>query len=173
MTERWLPAPRFVGIYEVSDHGRVRRTSTGRLLTPSVTYGYQHVTFSDGVRKAQPRVHVLVCEAFHGPRPSARHQAAHRDGVRSHNTESNIRWATPEENLEDKRQHGTILRGEEVFGAVLTERDIPVLRTLLRQGVPATVIGRAYGVTAEAIRAAGSGKTWAHVTASTEREIAA
>lgn len=58
------------------------------------------------------RVNVLVALAFRGPKPSAKHHAAHDDGDRSNNRESNITWRTPKQNIADKHRHGTMPIGE-------------------------------------------------------------
>ena len=41
-------------------------------------------------------VHILVCEAFHGPKPSGKTITVdHKDRNRSNNRADNLRWATP------------------------------------------------------------------------------
>lgn len=58
------------------------------------------------------KVHLLVLEGFVGPRPSSRHHGAHApSNDKRNNRLSNLRWATPEENERDKKQHGTARRG--------------------------------------------------------------
>ena len=164
MEEVWRPVLGFEPHYEVSSLGRVRRKETGKILKQSTTYGYRHVTMHAGGKHAQPRVHVVVCAAFHGPRPSPRHQAAHGDGDRGNNTPLNLRWATPEENAADKRLHGKHLCGELVHGAKLHPSAIEPIRRLLAAHVSAPVIASAFGVSATAIRSVGHGETWAHLT---------
>lgn len=149
--------------YEVSDLGRIRRIGASKCLTPGVTHGYEFVTLSAGGIHPQRRLHVLVCEAFHGQKPTTRHQAAHNDGNKRNNVPTNLRWATPAENAFDKREHGTHLDGSKVFGAVLVESDIAPIRYLISQHVPLAVIGEAYGVTKENIAHLRDGNTWTQV----------
>ncbi|MDD1770970.1 MAG: NUMOD4 motif-containing HNH endonuclease [Methanomassiliicoccales archaeon] len=100
MTERWLPTlldPR----YEVSTLGRVRRA--GRVLKP-------HRSDSGYLRVKTPRVpliHKAVLEAFVGPAPSRRHEAAHKNGRRLDNRLDNLEWKLKEDNEADKKAHGT------------------------------------------------------------------
>lgn len=166
--ELWKPVEGWP--YEVSNFGNVRRLTTriyrsnsGRKLQTAVSRGYLHVTVCDGGFRSTIRVHVAVCTAFHGPKPSPRHHAAHRDGNKSNNTEWNLRWATPEENQADRVGHGTDLRGEDVRGAMLCRDDVPRIKSLLRASVPCAVIADAWGVNASTIHCIKAGKTWQHI----------
>jgi hypothetical protein len=115
--EGWLPITSWPG-YEVSDHGRVRsmdhRTVTsrgarnykGRVLSQTVLpLGYHAVSarVADGEKKF--RVHVLVLEAFVGPRPAGM-DGCHNDGNPANNNLSNLRWDTRAANMADMKRHG-------------------------------------------------------------------
>lgn len=121
--EEWRPVLGYEGYYEVSSRGRVRslprkvatsrgaRVSPGRTLkTPTSTGGYLRVDLSrDGISKSRS-VHVLVLEAFTGPRPSRGHDACHWDGDPSNNNIENLRWDTKSANMADKMRHGRDFR---------------------------------------------------------------
>lgn len=121
MDEIWKTIDEF-DAYEVSSFGRVRRryrtvtnSVAGHVLKPFLSAsgkGYQTVTLCDGKRRRKRAVHVLVCTAFHGPRPSPEHQAAHWNGNKAENTEANLRWATRPENGQDMVRHGKSLLGQ-------------------------------------------------------------
>lgn len=49
--------------------------------------------------------HILVCTAFHGPRPSPRHQVDHIDRDKWNNHPENLRWVTPRENQLNAKPH--------------------------------------------------------------------
>lgn len=115
--ERWLTCPSYPQ-YQASSLGRVRRDPLQPLRTKprilkahikSSGYYYVAIVHADG-RRSDTAVHTLVCDAFHGPRPSARHEVAHRDGSRTNNLPGNIRWATHKENHEDRKLICTCLR---------------------------------------------------------------
>jgi hypothetical protein len=104
--ERWLPVPGYDGRYYVSDRGEVRshvRKATRLLAQTSRSQaGYRGVSL--GIRN--PRyVHVLVLEAFVGPRP---HGAVvrHLNGDNQDNRLENLAWGTALENARDRVNHG-------------------------------------------------------------------
>lgn len=118
MSEVWRPVVGYERHYEVSSDGAVRSVDRvldksdgtrqprrGQLLTPTPSgKGYLSVMLRFAKRRY---VHSLVCEAFHGPRPSDSHEAAHGNGDRLDNRASNLRWATKPENQQDSIRHGT------------------------------------------------------------------
>lgn len=90
--EYWRPIPGYEE-YEVSNLGRVRSLKFGkiRILKPSKTRGYLHVTlFKDGIRKIF-KVHRLVAMAFI-PNPNNFPQINHRNEITTDNCVENIEW---------------------------------------------------------------------------------
>jgi DNA-binding MarR family transcriptional regulator len=49
----------------------------------------------------------MVCEAFHGPRPSPKHEVCHRDSNPLNNHYSNLRWGLKADQSDDKHLNGT------------------------------------------------------------------
>ena len=64
--------------------------------------GYLQTSRRDGGKVIKYDVHVLVCEAWHGPRPEGM-QVDHIDGIKSNNHPSNLEWVTQEENMRRSR----------------------------------------------------------------------
>lgn len=56
-------------------------------------------------RRKHYYVHILVCTAFHGPRPSPKHQVDHINRDRWDNRPENLRWVTPHENQMNNIAH--------------------------------------------------------------------
>jgi hypothetical protein len=158
----WRPT-QYAG-YFVSDRGEVRGPR-GQILRPGLNSGgYLAVS----VRRKTVSVHQLVCIAFHGPRPSPDHQVAHGNGVPSDNRAVNLRWATPAENTEDSRRHGTFVLGREKRGgeqhsqARLTAEDVATIRAEYATGrVSLRVLGERFGVHRSHIHGIVTGKAWA------------
>lgn len=86
--------------HEVSSLGRVRgpRGITSGVLGNA---GYLQACIT---RKTK-NIHVLVAEAFIGPRPTGYH-VCHLDGDKKNNNLSNLRYDTPKANWEDFRSSG-------------------------------------------------------------------
>jgi hypothetical protein len=162
--EVWLPVDGYIGIYEISNHGRCRRVGSVICLMPvDAGKGYRTVSLcKDGSIKNVP-IHRMVLIAFCGPEPFVGAQAAHNDGDRSNNRLTNLRWATPVENQADRIRHGTDLRGSAVFGAVLTEPDVARIRDRIRSGERNPQIANDYGVSVSTIHLIRHNKTWRHV----------
>lgn len=76
------------GVYAVSDKGGVRRelggkgARAGRLCRTSKHHsGYVHTNVCCGGRQRRIAVHILMAEAFLGPRPFGK-ECNHKDGVK-------------------------------------------------------------------------------------------
>lgn len=172
--EVWTTTAELAGDYEVSSMGRVRsylgtggqrgrRRATPKVLKPSLNArGYYCVNIRFDGKRRPVELQYLVCTAFHGPRPSRGHSAAHGDGDTSNNVASNLRWATWSEQAEDRRRHGTMPIGESNRRAVLTAQQVCEIRTL---GGPInkTRLARDLGVSRSTIHRALSNRSWKHV----------
>ncbi|MGV2822446.1 HNH endonuclease [Brevibacterium casei] len=123
MTEEWAPFPADPR-YEVSTEGRVRRADTGRSRKPvALKSGYLTFVTHLGGRHHCHYVHRAVVETFIGPIPKGM-QVCHNDGNRANCRLGNLRIDTPAGNHSDRREHGTLTRGEQVHNSVLTEAQV-------------------------------------------------
>jgi hypothetical protein len=177
--EVWKPVLGWEGLYEVSSHGRVRRlkgtSASGRfsridhhrVLRPRAKgkIGYLGVTLRHGRKRTKSAlVHVLVCEAFHGPRPAhRRYHAAHWDGDHTNNREDNLRWATPKENGEDRVRLGRSSKGERNIKAKLSADNVIEIRAMRATGRSMKSMAEEYGVHRNTIWWIIAGKTWTHI----------
>lgn len=125
---------------------------------------YPCITFVINGRRCNKYVHILICEAFHGERPTPTHEVRHLDGTRNNNLPENLRWGTPAENEADKRRHGRVAEGSRQGVAKLNEEAIRILRIAIPQGLWNPIdAAKVFGVHPSTIRTAVNGKSWKHV----------
>lgn len=184
MKERWRPVLNFESLYEVSSIGRIRSLDRevtnrsywgqmrtyivrGKILKPtSSKSGHLHVKLyppKRGGKKTNTGVHCLVLEAFVGPCPKGM-QCCHDDGSPSNNHVGNLRWGTPQDNMDDRERHGRHVKGSQSKKSKLKEKDIPSIRNRKSKKWGAmSEVAREYGVSPATIRDIWSGRTWSHV----------
>lgn len=120
MTEEWRRVVAYEDLYEVSSFGNVRslartamdkrgrrqsfRARDLKLVLKKQT-GYMQVSLCRDGGQKDVSVHVLVAEAFHGPRPDGM-EVLHRDADRANNRADNLRWGTRTENQQQKVEDG-------------------------------------------------------------------
>lgn len=100
----------YEGLYEVSDMGHVRgvprQGCDGRVLIARIDRrGYRIVRLCRKQVYRASAVHVLVCEAWHGPRPAGA-VTRHLNGDSLDNQPVNLTWGTQAENMRDMVVHG-------------------------------------------------------------------
>jgi hypothetical protein len=182
--ETWRPAAGFEGIYDVSNHGRVRRVGraarngNGRGGGARIGHVLKLRTTPGGYLRAQlwrdgkpcPRlVHTLVATTFIGPCPAGL-DVNHIDGVKTNNQPSNLEYVTRSDNnlhawrtgLCDGPRH--LVTGEDHHNAKLTAEDVREIRRLYQPGSYGTPrLAKQFGVNAKTIHLIISGRTWKEV----------
>ena len=139
--EIWKDITGYEGIYQISNHGRVRRiwkksrtNPEGKLkiLKMSITgYGYYSLyLFKNGKRK-QYTIHKLVAVEFI-ENPLNKPQVNHIDGNKINNHVDNLEWCTCSENI--KHAYKTGLKkaktGADHYNSKLTQKQIDQIRKL-------------------------------------------
>lgn len=148
--------------YEVSDRGRVRRMSTGRVLKPQT---YVRVQLTVDGKNRQRQVHDLVARAFLGEPPSERHTPNHKNGDHADNSVGNLEWLTPREQQKHAIDAGIYSgKGEDAGRAILTE---PQVRDIRARYTGAwgeqTALAREFGVSQALISKIVRGEVWGHI----------
>jgi hypothetical protein len=113
--ETWLPVVGYEGSYVVSNQGQVRsldrldirgRFWAGQILKRTINIvGYPMVTLWKAGQGNTIGIHVLMLEAFVGPRPPGM-WGLHANDVKHDNRIENLRWDTPSENMYDRVRNG-------------------------------------------------------------------
>ena len=113
MQEVWLPVRGYEGLYEISDHGRVRsvarvvphrlkgkKTIPSRILKQGKgSHGYFTVSLWQGNKGRSYCVHTLVANAFIGETDGHRLLVNHLDYDRTNNAVGNLEITTHGENM--------------------------------------------------------------------------
>ncbi len=106
MTEQWRDVPGYIGTYQVSNLGRVKRVRggsgavSGRILSPSLQNGYPAVLLSNGGKRKSHYAHRLVAEAFIGPCPEG-HLVHHRDEDQANAQLANLEYVLRGDHVHD------------------------------------------------------------------------
>lgn len=168
--ENWKEVPGCEGLYEVSDHGRLRRLTRREgymtemldipeIITPKKTGRYLAATLCRDGWKKRFYLHHLVLLAFIGDRP-AKETGSHLDGDGTNNQLSNLRWESHSANCRRKSAHGTMVRGEEHGQAKLTETQVRAIRA---SSLSHTALAKRLGVSRGLVSQVKRGEVWQHV----------
>jgi hypothetical protein len=87
--------------YYVSINGEIRNDTTERILKPNKVKGYYFVGLSKNGKKKFHSVHRLVALAF-VPLEPGKDYVDHRDGDRTNNSLTNLRWVTNQQNTQNQ-----------------------------------------------------------------------
>lgn len=124
--------------------------------------GYRRFTLiGDEGEKIHARRSVLVCEAFHGPRPIG-NVVRHGPGSYEDDRPANLCWGTQKQNIADKDAADTVQWGERNPKAKLRKGD--VLRIVASPERSLASLAREMGVTTTAVWSVRRGRTWTRLT---------
>lgn len=121
------------------------------------SYGYGEFRFNN----KNTIVSRFICSKVNGDRGNEFH-ASHVCG-KGHLgcvNPNHLKWKTPKENSEDKKKHGTYLKGTQCFGAKITEIDVLDIRSSKEN---AKSIAKTYGISVTQVYNVKSGESWGWV----------
>lgn len=179
MSEVWKPVVGFEGFYEVSDHGRVRsldrvisqrhhsgqmmkRFFAGQVLAPQVQEsGHSCVNLMRSGIMDRRLIHLLVLEAFVGPRPEGLH-TRHLSGNPGDNRLPNLVYGTRTENAQDALRHGVMQCSEGHYKAKINREIVHYIRSARGRERQVDLAAR-FGIAQGNVSAIQLGKIWKHV----------
>ena len=167
MIECWKQIEGFP--YEVSDLGRVRRSSgakgarIGRVLRPATTWnGYSYVGLSSGCDRIMKYAHILVAAAFLGARSDG-HDVNHKNGIKTDNAASNLEYSTHSQNILHALSCGLSKRGSQRKQAKVSEEEVVEIRRLCTIGWQQHRVASEFGISQSIVSDIHRGVRWQHV----------
>lgn len=177
MEELWRPVPGYEGRYEVSSLGRARRLAYcveyyDNRLHRIVSRKYESKIVSTtpdkvGYRKLRVSgktmlIHILVLEAFAGPRPHDMIACHGPNGI-SDNSINNLSWGTRRKNMyDDKIRDGTLRCGTDHYLAKLDEEKVRYIRNNITK-LGYKTLSKLFDVSPGCINGVVRRVTWKHV----------
>lgn len=121
-------------------------------------HGYAQASVGGRVRK----VHQVICEKRHGPRPSRQHDAAHScgNGHLGCVNPNHLRWKTHAANSLEMVEHGRSPRGSRNGAAKLTSGQVIALRARADKGEHQPTIAAEYGISSATVSMIKLRKNW-------------
>lgn len=135
-----------------------------KLNTSSNAAGHLILNFAglDGVRR-HAFVHVLVLEAFIGPRPESMPCCRHLNDDKKDNRLENLCWGTYAENAADRIRNGIFTRGERASRARFTEADIKAMRSRCANGEMQRDVAKDFNTAPSVVSQIVNRLRWSHV----------
>lgn len=157
--------------YEVSDHGRLRRTKDNKILRTADVHGYQAVHLHRNGKRWSVLMHTLVAFAFLPDAPTAdsyglgigKLQINHKNGIKTDNLVKNLAWCSPSANQCHATANGLFSQGEKHYAAKVTVQDVREIRKLSSDGASSYEIANSFPLTPRVIRGIINRETWKHV----------
>lgn len=171
MEEIWKNIVGYIGLYEVSNLGKVKRFYKSKrsrpfiILSPGVNdkHGHLFVHLSKNGIKTKYYIHRLVLMAFIGPCPIGM-ECRHLDGNPSNNRLDNLCWGTRKENQDDRILHGTDNRGSRCVTSKLNELQVRIIKRLLKDNyLTPKEIAEIFNVHIRTIYGIKNGYIWKHI----------
>lgn len=106
--------------YEVSSFGRVKNLKTNKIMEGFIQQCYHCVRLTNNKIQKCLLIHRLVCIAFND-NPDNKLCVDHKDGNKLNNNKSNLRWATYQENSQNRNKSSNNTSG--VKGISYHKRD--------------------------------------------------
>lgn len=174
-TEVWKDVNTHIGLYQVSNLGRVKRlmgtkpqakNKQDEILKLHNVNNYRFIGMSKGGRSTQILVHRLVAIHFI-PNPENKPQVNHINGIKTDNRAENLEWVTAKENAKHAIEFGLrdMFLGESNPTAKLTNENVLLIRELLSKGWSAYRIRKTLfpHLAATTVYDVMNNKTWAKI----------
>lgn len=174
--KEWRPVPEFEGVYEVSNFGEIKRiggganAKIGENRSFSTVAGYSRVQLSNAGFIRTLQVHIIVAEAFLGPRPSDNYTCNHINGNMLDNRVTNLEWITRAENTQHATKFGLQKRayGEANPASKVNSDQVREIRRLNAEGkLTQKEMAAMFGISQASLSKIVLNQTWKNLDANT------
>jgi len=162
--EIWKDIEGYVGLYKISNLGRVYSYRSKRCLTlPIGSQGYRVVALTNNKIK-HFKLHRLLAQTFIN-NPKDKPCVNHIDGVRHNNQLWNLEWCTYKENTRHAFDTGAMKNpsGEGSSKSKLKDEDVLEIRKMYAEGELQSSLATRFNVTHSNISSIVLRKSWKHL----------
>lgn len=158
-------------MYSIDTNGQVYSYYNGKYgvrIVPRKKKGilnsnnYIKIQLRNGGKIYTKAVHRLVLETFVGKSPKDM-ECRHLNGIRNDNRLENLKWGTKKENEEDKKIHGSVIKGESSPSSKLTNKKIIFIRQRKKEGETLMSLAKMFNVCESSISRIVNRITWKHI----------
>ena len=168
--EIWRNINTHIGLYEISNYGRVKslnynHTQKDKILKKRIDKdGYYNIVLCNGGKNRYARICRLVAQAFIS-NPENKPQVNHIDGDKQNDNWYNLEWVTSSENNKHAFKIGLKTQiGEKNNQAKLKNKDIIFIRKN-KNKYKQMELAKLFNVSQRNIRFIIKNKTWKHINA--------
>lgn len=152
--------------YEISNFGNLVSLKYNKRKYRKATLqktGYLRVSLWKNGKNKSEFIHRLVAVTYI-KNPKNKREVNHKDGIKIHNEEENLEWATRLENVRHAVDNDLQSKGIDIPTSKLKENDVVLIREKYPKGKRTMKeIGEEYGVSESTISRVLLKKTWKHI----------
>lgn len=145
--------------YTIDESGNVYHLSGRKIGTRVTPKGYVQTWLTQNSKTKYRFIHRLVADTFI-VKDSENLEVNHKDGNKLNNHVSNLEWVTRHENIRHGFNNGLYKSTENSPNSKLTNKDVAIIRQMIKDGKSLNSIGKIYGVNHATIRHIKLGLTW-------------
>ncbi len=165
--EEWKFIPSTNEKYMISNYGRVKsftqNTTEGKIVKQGNIKNYKCVNLKIHDKRKTFLTHRLVAEIFLPREEHDNMVVIHKDWNKGNNHVSNLQWLNKEESF--NRAHGRMIKGRKKRGRIVThaklsESDVSMIKSMLKNGRQQKVIAQLFCVSEMQISRIKNNKSW-------------
>lgn len=163
--EIWKDVEDYEEYYQISNLGRIRNKRENRILKPSKSGGYLHISLSYGIRK-DVLIHRLVAKAFID-NPLNLSYVNHKDENKLNNSVENLEWCTAKYNTSYGK--GALARNQRIIQYDLQGNAIKIWESIKEAGEELKISQAGISACCRNVNKTSGGYAWTYANISSIR----